>query len=129
MASFSDGDGGWGETFNYTGKTDILIRVNSKNIFIAECKFWTGLQGLTDAIDQLLGYTGWRDTKTAILLFNRDRNFSTVLSKIPNAAESHPCFKRRIPVKDETGFRYVFRQPEDPNRELILTILAFDIPR
>lgn len=28
-----------GETFNYQGKTDILIRVNDKNIFIAECKF------------------------------------------------------------------------------------------
>jgi hypothetical protein len=29
-----------GETFNFTGKTDILIRVNGKNIFVAECKFW-----------------------------------------------------------------------------------------
>ena len=29
-----------GETFNFEGKTDILIRVQGKNIFIAECKFW-----------------------------------------------------------------------------------------
>jgi hypothetical protein len=29
-----------GETFNYEGKTDILIRSEGKNIFIAECKFW-----------------------------------------------------------------------------------------
>jgi hypothetical protein len=28
-----------GETFNFDGKTDILIRVDGKNIFIAECKF------------------------------------------------------------------------------------------
>lgn len=35
-----------GETFNYQGKTDILIRVECRNIFIAECKFWTGPQGL-----------------------------------------------------------------------------------
>ena len=31
-----------GETFNYEGKTDILIRAEGKNVFIAECKFWTG---------------------------------------------------------------------------------------
>ena len=28
-----------GETFNFEGKTDILIRVEGKNVFIAECKF------------------------------------------------------------------------------------------
>ena len=68
-----------GETFNYTGKTDILIRTEDRNIFIAECKFWSGPKGLTEALDQLLGYTAWRDTKTALLIFNRDRNMSTVL--------------------------------------------------
>ena len=31
-----------GETFNYQGKTDILIRSGDRNIFIAECKFWNG---------------------------------------------------------------------------------------
>ena len=31
-----------GETFNFDGKTDILIRVNGKNIFIAECAIWNG---------------------------------------------------------------------------------------
>lgn len=31
-----------GETFNYEGKTDILVRSEGKNIFIAECKFCPG---------------------------------------------------------------------------------------
>ncbi len=31
-----------GETFNYEGKTDILIREGDRNVFIAECKFWKG---------------------------------------------------------------------------------------
>ena len=47
-----------GETFNYEGKTDILIRADGKNIFIAECKFWSGPSGLRSALDQLLGYWG-----------------------------------------------------------------------
>ena len=31
-----------GETFNANGKTDILIRAEGRNVFIAECKFWAG---------------------------------------------------------------------------------------
>ena len=64
-----------GETFNYEGKTDILIRADGKNIFIAECKFWNGAKKFRTSIDQLLGYLSWRDTKTAILLFNRKQKF------------------------------------------------------
>ena len=56
-----------GETFNYEGKTDILIRTDG-NIFIAECKFWSGSAALNDALDQLLSYTSWRDTKTALVV-------------------------------------------------------------
>ena len=32
-----------GETFNFQGKTDILIRVDGKNVFIAECTLNTEL--------------------------------------------------------------------------------------
>lgn len=31
-----------GETFNASGKTDILIRAENRNVFLAECKFWRG---------------------------------------------------------------------------------------
>jgi hypothetical protein len=30
---------------------------------------------------------------------------------------------------DESAFRYVFAQPTDKNREITLTVLAFDIPK
>jgi hypothetical protein len=118
-----------GETFNADGKTDILIRVDGRNIFIAECKFWTGADGLHKAIDQLLGYTAWRDTKTAIVLFNRNRNTSAVLNQIPPTVKSHPHFKRDLPgFRHQSGFRFVLGQRGDPNRELILTVLVFDVP-
>ena len=123
-----------GETFNYGGKTDILIRVEDKNVFIAECKFWKGEKKLVEAIDQLLGYTSWRDTKTAILLFNKNQNFSSVLAKIDPTVKSHVCYKRdwslkSDKLKSETIFTYVFHQPEDVNREIILTIMAFNVPK
>ena len=117
-----------GETFNYEGKTDILIRADGRNIFIAECKFWTGSAGLAEALDQLLGYTSWRDTKTALLVFNRDRNMSTVLSRVPETVQDHPHYKTARPTNSETHFRYVFGHRDDANREIIITILVFDVP-
>ena len=117
-----------GETFNYEGKTDILIRAKGKNIFIAECKFWTGPSGLSKTLDQLLGYTSWRDTKTALLVFNREVTMSTVLRRIPQVVRDHPNHKADLNYDSETGFRYVFSHRDDPNRQLTLTVLAFNVP-
>ncbi|WP_456473780.1 hypothetical protein [Candidatus Pyrohabitans sp.] len=123
-----------GETFNYGGKTDILIRSEGKNVFIAECKFWHGQKKLTETIDQLLGYASWRDTKIAILLFNKNHDFSSVLEKIETTVKKHTCYKREWnlksdKLKEETIFSYVFHQPQDVNREMIITIMTFDIPK
>jgi len=117
-----------GETFNFEGKTDILIRVDGKNIFIAECMFWRGPESLKKKIDQLLGYTSWRDTKVAILIFNREKNFSALRAKIPEIVESHPNFKRRLPHASETASRFIFHHRDDKNREVVLTVLAFEVP-
>jgi hypothetical protein len=117
-----------GETFNFEGKTDILIKVDGRNVFIAECKFWRGPKSLTEAVDQLLGYASWRDTKTAIILFNRTKNFSGVLAKIPEIMKQHPQYKRDLPATSETSFRYVFRHRDDPDRELTAAVLAFEVP-
>lgn len=117
-----------GETFNFEGKTDILIRAEGKNIFVAECKFWRGPESLTKAIGQLLGYATWRDTKTALLIFNRGKDFSSVLPKIPEVVKSHPNFKRELSYGSETAFRFVLHHRDDKNRELILTVLAFEVP-
>ena len=117
-----------GETFNFEGKTDILIRVEGKNIFIAECKFWTGPSGLKDALEQLLGYASWRDTKVTLLIFNRDTTMSTVLQRVPEAVQEHPNYKADLDYDSETGFRYVFSHRDDSNRELTLTVLVFNIP-
>jgi hypothetical protein len=117
-----------GETFNKGGKTDILIRERDRNVFIAECKFWDGPKTLTGAIDQLLGYACWRDTKVAIVLFNRRKDFSAVLAAIPDVVAGHSLHKRREDYKAEGRFRFLFRQKDDADRELTLTVLAFDIP-
>ncbi|WP_426440090.1 hypothetical protein [Bradyrhizobium genosp. P] len=118
-----------GETFNFEGKTDILVRVEGKNIFIAECKFWGGQKAYLETIDQLLGYLSWRDTKTCVAIFNRNKDFSNVLKSIREATELHHNKKRGPDILGETRFRYTFSNPKDTNRELILTVMAFDIPQ
>jgi hypothetical protein len=118
-----------GETFNAHGKTDILIRVDGRNVFIAECKLWVGADSLKRAIDQLLGYTAWRDNKTAIVMFNRNKNTSAVLKQVPETVRSHPNYKRDVPAyQHPSGFRFILHQRDDKNRELILTVLVFDVP-
>lgn len=117
-----------GETFNHEGKTDILIRVDGRNIFIAECKFWRGEKQLIEAIDQVLSYLSWRDTKAAIIIFNRNKDFSQVLTKIQETMKAHKHRKHGPKIESETRFRYIFGNPTDPSREIILTVLAFDIP-
>lgn len=117
-----------GETFNAVGKTDILVRDEGRNIFIAECKFWRGDKGYTDTIDQLLGYLSWRDTKTAIVIFNRNKDTTNVLAKIRTLTEAHALCKTGPKIEGETRFRYVFGQPNDTSRETIVTVMVFDIP-
>jgi hypothetical protein len=117
-----------GETFNHSGKTDILLRHNGRNVFIAECKFWKGPKQFGGAIVQLLSYTAWRDTKTAILVFNKGTAMSTVLSAVKAGVEAHANFKRTLPWKHESGYRFVLHQNGDPSREITLTVLVFDVP-
>lgn len=117
-----------GETFNHEGKTDILIRSDGRNIFIAECKFWRGEKVLEETVDQLLSYLSWRDTKAALIIFNRNKGLSAVIETAKNAMKAHPQYKRGPEVEGDTRFRYVLANPDDPNREIIVTLMIFDIP-
>ena len=117
-----------GETFNRVGKTDILVRVGGRNIFIAECKFWDGAKSLTDAIDQLLSYTTWRDVKTALIVFNRGTAMTTVVKSARMAVEAHPNYRREKENDGETSFRYIFSLPSDAERDIMLTVLIFNVP-
>lgn len=118
-----------GETFNMSGKTDILLREGDRNVFIAECKFWKGPKAYGDAVDQLLSYATWRDGKAAILVFNRGTDTSTVLKGINTATQAHKNFKREVDWPHESGFRYILHSNEDVNREMTVTVLVFHVPK
>jgi len=117
-----------GETFNRSGKTDILVRHESSNVFVAECKFWSGAKGFHEAIDQALGYLTWRDSKAAVILFVRNKSLGPVLDQIEPAAASHPCYVSTAAGGDEGWFNFNFHLLKDSTRGVSLAILCFHLP-
>ena len=118
-----------GETFNAQGKTDILIRADGRNVFVAECKFWAGPKSLLAAIDQILGYLTWRDTKASLLVFCKNADFTKTLSSIATAVPEHSHFKRELKRISDAHVRYLFRQKHDSDRDLYLAVQPFCIPK
>jgi hypothetical protein len=119
-----------GETFNKSGKTDILIRFQNANVFIAECKFWGGVELYLKTISQLLKYLTWRDSKAAVILFVKNREFSSVIAKVREETLRHAEFLGFAGQGDQDGtwLNYRFHLPGDTNREVRLAILLLHLP-
>jgi len=118
-----------GETFNKNGKTDILIRHQKSNIFVAECKFWGGAKKHFQTIDQILSYLTWRDSKTAIVYFVDTKEMTAPLKAIEESTRQHPCFVNPNGKKHASWFDYTFRLPDDNGVAVRLSILCFHLPK
>lgn len=81
--------GAGGELFNGAGKTDVLIREGDRNVFIAECKIWRGPKSAADALDQLVSYLVWRDSKAALVIFIKTRNPAATITSLHAAIQGH----------------------------------------
>jgi len=117
-----------GETFNNTGKTDILIRYENTNIFVAECKIWAGTQCYLESITQLLTYVNWRDTKTVIILFARTKKISSIIELIEEVTQRHPNYIALVNKKEKSWFNYLFHINGDHRVEVKLAVLVLHIP-
>lgn len=117
-----------GETFNKTGKTDILLRYENSNVFIGECKFWGGKKVFLDTITQLLGYLTWRDSKAAVIIFVRNKDFSSVIETVRSTIDSHPNFLGFVNEKDDSWLNYRFHINGDKNREVKLAVMLYHLP-
>jgi len=117
-----------GETFNKSGKTDILLRHEGNNVFIAELKFWHGKKGYLETITQLLGYLNWRDSKAAIVMFVRNKNFSSVLEVAKESISKHENYLGFVNEQEEGWYNYRFHINEDKNREVFLSVMLFHLP-
>ena len=114
-----------GESFNHKGKTDIMIKHGNDVLFVAECKIWKGAKMLNEAINQLLGYLTWRDSKTALLIFNKDTAIQTVIQSIQESIPNHPNFVKQIGQRDKGWFDYTFHLT-DSSDEIKMAVMVFD---
>lgn len=116
-----------GETFNWQGKADILLKDDKgNNLFLCECKWWKGANALQTTIDQLLDrYTTWRDEKLAFIFFVGNKDFTHVLSQIIEQVKLHPCYNTFLNQKDESRFSFIFRQKIDIQRKVEVEFLFF----
>jgi hypothetical protein len=116
------------ETFNFTGKTDILVPDGLRNIFIAECKIWSGPKGFTEAVDQLFRYAAWRDTKLALIVFIRQSDLTSVVEKGREALALHPQFVETGRQATETELRATMRWQGDDSRLADLNVFFIHLP-
>jgi hypothetical protein len=97
-------------------------------VFIAECKFWHGPKGFNDAIDQLLSYLTWRDSKSALLIFNKTKDSSGIRQKMHEVMQARPECRRTLFHEPDRDSRYVFVKASDPGREITITTQLYDVP-
>lgn len=116
------------EAFNLTGKTDILVRHEGRNLFIAECKVWSGAKGFSATIDQLFGYAAWRDTKLAVVMFVRQADLTAVIEAARTALENHPQFLEPGQVSEETELRATMTWAGDDRRHADLNVFLVHLP-
>lgn len=119
-----------GETFVGAGKTDILLRWQDKDAFIAECKFWNGESRFKDAIDQLLSYAVWRDTRIALVLFIRDRvDVTAVIGKAIACIRRHERYLSQQSDANSDASEFTLASTSDKKRAIRLKLLTVAIPR
>lgn len=117
-----------GETFNKRGKTDIILKysADNSNLFVAECKFWKGASEFHQAINQLFDrYLTWRDSKVALMFFVQNKDFTRVLETVKEESKKHEYFKETVKYRGESSFSYIYRLPNDLDKEVYLEILLF----
>jgi hypothetical protein len=118
-----------GETFNGTGRTDILVRHGMDNAFIGECKIWVGEAKLAKTFQQLLGYTTWQDNRLALIFFVRNKNMQPVIDTTREWIGAQPEFGGWQDSAPVGQFRCRLHWEDQARKEGRLTIFLVHVPR
>jgi hypothetical protein len=128
--------GATGETFNKSGKTDVLVREGDRNVFVGECKWWEGAAAFAgvdrdppSALDQLRNYATWRDARLALTVFVHNQSIGDVISSARAALETHPAFVSWATGEDEGLLRCRVRMTGAGDRAADLAVVFVHLPR
>lgn len=117
-------DNATGETFRKIGKTDINIEFNNKAAYIGECKIWHGEKKFDKAVQQVLNYSTWKDTKVSVIVFNKaNSTFNGVIDKIEEWVKTNTKSYNNA----KTNVWSCIYHRSDTNVDIKLEIMAFDL--
>lgn len=118
------------ESLNASGKTDILVRTNNRNVLVVECKIWSGPKNAARAIEQLLSYATWRDEELALIFFVGALNIERVIASTRRLIEAHPAFAGWLSAhKDQQDLLVLLAPTNSELRRSRLSILFVHLPR
>ena len=115
-----------GETFRNGGKTDICIERDNRAAFVAECKMWKGQKEIEPAIQQLDGYLTWRDCKTALIIFVKNKDFLHTLETAEKALGSIKQM-RTVLKKDKNEFECIYLSESNPGQQIRIRVMLFNL--
>jgi hypothetical protein len=121
--------GATGETFNAKGKIDVLIRHDDNNVFICECKRWSGPKAVTEALDQLFSYTTWRDSRLALLFFVDSKDPTAVVAKARERLEGSQQFIEWRDSGNQRELHCRMRWPGDDSIVAQLHVFFVHLPK
>ena len=117
-------DGVTGETFRKIGKTDIHVIFENKSAFIGECKIWHGIKKFTDAIEQVFGYSTWKDRKISLIIFNKDnKDFNSILDVIESWIKANT---KKVTKENANMWKCLIHR-EESNSDIQIAIQVYDI--
>ena len=116
------------EAFNVTGKTDILLKWEGQNLFIAECKIWHGVKASLMPSTSSLAYAAWRDTKLAVVMFVGEKSLSDIIDKGHDALAEHDQFEAWGGADNEQELLATMRWPGDDRRHALLNVFFVHVP-
>lgn len=118
--------GASGETFRNKGKTDICIEKANRAAFVAECKMWKGCSVISKVFEQLDGYLTWRDCKTAIIYFVRNKNFLKVLNLAKENIKKIDNIKS-LKEFDKNEFECQYYSKSNPGQLIFIRVMFFNL--
>jgi len=116
-----------GEAFSKLGKTDIYLKVVKGGIFIAECKYWRGPNTVNETVDQILRYLTWRNSYGVIILFSRNKGFSTVIDSLSGMITKVPNYVKGFGKVNDRYFKAQYKLPEDDRKLIEIHFMIYNL--
>ena len=83
-----------------------------------------GIKKFSEALDQLFGYSTWKDLKTALIVFNKDnKDFSSIRRTIECWIQENT---KQFKVRNGNMWECILHR-EDTNTDVVLSIAVYDI--